>query len=297
MDGVGLGTDDAASNPFVTARLPHLNRLLGEGWFLASASRISTEKASFVPTDTGMGMPGRPQSATGQATILTGRNIPHLVGRHYGPKPDQAVAATVSQGTLFHDVVDHGGTAALITPYPQPYFDAIDSGRRLYSAVPLAATNAGVRLMNVDDLRAGRAVSPGFTGEAWGAQLGYDDVPLLSLEQAGRQIATIATTYTFSFFEHWPSDRRGHRGSLQEAVQHLEMIDAVLGGLFAAWNHDGLLIITSDHGNIEDKTQRQHTENPVPTILMGRGHAQMAPMINDLTDIARVVRHYLRLEE
>ena len=295
MDGVGLGENSSSANPFVSARLPNLNGLLGDEWYLSSAAPIVTARASFVPTNATLGLPGRPQSATGQATILSGRNVPQIVGGHYGPKPNGAVAATVQDGTLFHDVTRHGGSAALITPYPQGYFDAIDSGRRLLSAVPLAATSAGLSLMTADDLRAGRAVSPGFTGQAWRDHLGYADIPLLTLEEAGRRIATIARGYTFSFFEHWPSDRSGHRGSLQEAVQHLEMIDAVLGGLFDAWTDDGLLIITSDHGNIEDKSQRQHTENAVPTILMGADHARLAGMINDLTDIAKVVREYLRL--
>src|SRR5690606_39194561 len=104
----------------------------------------------------------RPQSATGQATILTGRNVPQLVGEHYGPKPNPAVAATLQTGTLFHDTVAKGGNAALITPYPPPFFEGIESGKRLLSAVPLAATAAGLSLMTIEDLRAGRAVSPEF---------------------------------------------------------------------------------------------------------------------------------------
>lgn len=297
MDGVGLGEDSAAANPFVSARLPNLNGLLGEGWYLSTARPLHAARASFVPTDATLGQPGRPQSATGQATILTGRNVPQIVGQHYGPKPNDAVAATLYEGTLFHDVARTGEAAALITPYPQRYFDAIDSGRRLLSAVPLAATSAGLRLMTVDDLRAGRAVSPGFTGQAWRDHLGYGDIPLMTLDEAGRRIAAIARNYTFSFFEHWPSDRSGHRGTLEEAVAHLEMIDTVLGGLFAAWDDDGLLIITSDHGNIEDKTQRQHTENPVPTILVGAEHERLSRMIKDLTDIAKIVRLFLKLEK
>ena len=296
MDGVGLGGPDPTVNPFVSANLPHLNGLFGDGWYLRDAGPRTVERASFVPTDATLSMPGRPQSATGQATILTGRNVPQLIGRHYGPKPNEAVAAVIHEGTLFHEVAAAGSSAALITPYPQRYFDAIDSGRRLLSAVPLAATSAGLSLMTAADLRAGRAVSPGFTGQGWRDQLGYSDIPLLTLSKAGRRIAAIAQTHAFTFFEHWPSDRRGHRGSLEEAVAHLETIDAVLGGLFAAWNDDeGLLIITSDHGNIEAKDRRNHTKNPVPTILLGPGHPELAALVHDLTDIARVVRHFLNL--
>jgi bisphosphoglycerate-independent phosphoglycerate mutase (AlkP superfamily) len=119
-------------------------------------------------------------------------------------------------------------------------------------------------------------------------------MPELSLYEAGQRIAQLARSYHFSFFEHWPSDRAGHRGSLAEAVKHLEMLDEAIGGLLADWDDEhGLLIITSDHGNIEDKSQRQHTTNPVPTILVGQGHADLAQQINNLADIANVVRRYL----
>ena len=297
VDGVGLGGPDPAVNPFVTARLPRLTALFGPQWYLLTAGqRRSGARATLVATDAGLGVAGRPQSATGQASILTGRNVPQLVGGHYGPKPNRPVADLLRQGTLFHDVVAAGGRAALLTPYPQPYFDAIDSGRRLYSAVPLAATSAGLPLLTAADLRAGRAVSPGFTGQGWRDLLGYADVPLLSLEEAGARIADLAAGYTFSFFEHWPSDRAGHRGPLSAAVAHLEMLDTVVGSLIDRWDAaHGLLVVTSDHGNIEDKNQRTHTENPVPTLIAGPDHLQAAERIRRLTDIAPLIRTYLNL--
>jgi 2,3-bisphosphoglycerate-independent phosphoglycerate mutase len=293
MDGVGLGNDDPAVNPFVTAALPHLTALLGNGWYTWQNGRFSTERATLIATDACLGVDGRPQSATGQATILTGRNVPQEIGQHYGPKPNEAVAAAVAAGSLFHDVTAAGGQAALLTPYPDRYFAAIESGRRLYSAVPLAATAAGLSLMTAADLRNGRAVSPDFTAAGWRTHLGYDDIPQLTLAQAGQQLAHLAGGYHFSFFEHWPSDRLGHRGPLAEAAAHLERIDAVIGGLLDTWDDErGLLIITSDHGNIEEKDHRQHTLNPVPTILLGPDHAALAAHIRDLTDIAAVVRKF-----
>lgn len=298
MDGVGLGGPDPAVNPFVTAVLPNLTALLGDNWYLTTTGRISTPRASLVPTDANLGLPGRPQSATGQATILTGRNVPQLVGEHYGPKPNSAVSAIIQQGTLFHKVVASGGHAGLITPYPQGFFDAVGSGKRLLSAVPLAATSAGLPLMTADDLKNGRAVSPDFTAQGWRSHLGYSDIPVLTLAEAGAQIATIAQTYQFSFFEHWPSDHIGHRGTLQEAVQHLQLIDTAIGGLLAAWDDEnGLLIITSDHGNLEEKDHRQHTRNPVPTILVGRNHAHFASQTDNLSDIAPIVQQFLGLPE
>lgn len=296
MDGVGLGDDNVETNPFATAVLPNLTSLLGERWWVKGNGRVSTSRASMIPTDATLRVDGRPQSATGQAVILSGRNVPQIIGEHYGPKPNPPVAEEIHKGTLFKEVMDAGGRAALLTPYPQPFFDAIERGKRLLSSVPLAATSAGLALMTADDLKNGRAVSPNFTGQAWREHLGYTDIPLLSLHQAGQQIAHIAQTYHFSFFEHWPSDRLGHRGPLEDAVKHLELIDGALGGLFEAWDDEnGLLIITSDHGNIEEKDHRQHTRNPVPTILIGNNHAQLAPKIHDLSDIAEIVREKLQI--
>jgi bisphosphoglycerate-independent phosphoglycerate mutase (AlkP superfamily) len=164
--------------------------------------------------------------------------------------------------------------------------------------VPLAVTSAGYPLFGADELRAGEAVSPGFTGQAWHDMLGYSDIPILTLAESGRQIAAIANRYDFSFFEHWPSDRSGHRGPVANAVSHLEMIDTAVGGLLEAWDDEaGLLIITSDHGNIEAKEHRQHTRNPVPTILVGQGHAELAQDIHNLADIASVVRQALGLQK
>jgi hypothetical protein len=301
VDGVGLGIDDPAVNPFIKANLPNLTGLLGEGWYLrpdcGGPGRITTDRISLVPTDPNLDMPGRPQSATGQATILTGRNVPQLVGEHYGPKPNPDVAAIVKESNLFRDVIEAGGSAALITPYPQGYFDSIESGKRLLSAVPLAAVSAGLDLMTAEDLRAGRAVSPGFTGQGWHDYLGYNDIPIHTLYEAGQQIAKIGRDHNFTFFEHWPSDISGHRGSIDQASQHLEIIDEALGGLFDSWNDENdLLLITSDHGNIEEKKYRQHSRNPVPTILLGPNHDKYAEQIQDLADIAGIGRSYLGIE-
>lgn len=66
LDGVGLGVADPDVNLFATAVLPHLSALFGQNWYLRGQDPITT----------------------GQAAILTGRNVPELVGEQYGPKPN-----------------------------------------------------------------------------------------------------------------------------------------------------------------------------------------------------------------
>ena len=89
----------------------------------------------------------------------------------------------------------------------------------------------------------------------------------------------------------------GHKADFDAALEHIEQLDEVIGGVLDNWDDEnGLLIITSDHGNMEATDHRHHTCNPVPTILIGRAHAELAPYVNDLTDIAKVVRMFLKEE-
>jgi bisphosphoglycerate-independent phosphoglycerate mutase (AlkP superfamily) len=46
------------------------------------------------------------------------------------------------------------------------------------------------------------------------------------------------------------------------------------------------VILTSDHGNIEDLSSRNHTLNAVPTIVWGAQSNHIAARIKSLADIA-----------
>src|SRR3990172_10735757 len=118
LDGVGLGEPDSESNPFVTAEIPTLMRLLGGQRPFAGTPRIETARSLFVPTDAALGVDGPPQSATGQAAILTGLNVPRMIGGHWGPKPNKAVARIVERPSLFSRLGPRGRTTALPHTYP-----------------------------------------------------------------------------------------------------------------------------------------------------------------------------------
>ncbi|MCH8808184.1 MAG: hypothetical protein IH986_19140, partial [Planctomycetes bacterium] len=86
---------------------------------------VGLQRATLLAVDAQMGVEGAPQSATGQAALLTGENVPELVGEHYGPKPNPAVAEIVRRDNLFKKVLARGGSAALLNGYPPRYFEAI----------------------------------------------------------------------------------------------------------------------------------------------------------------------------
>jgi hypothetical protein len=289
LDGIGLGPDDPGTNPLARASMPSTIALLGGKRLVAGSAPLEARRASLVALDASLGVEGLPQSATGQAALLTGRNAPAELGHHYGPKPNPAVAELLRNGNLFSAVDRAGRRAAFLNAYPPTYFAAIGSGRRLYSAMPLAVTSAGVPLRSMDDLYAGKAISADFTGRGWRDRLGLNDTPILTPEGAGARLAELAMVYDFSFFEYWPSDYAGHGQKMALACEMLETFDQVLGGLLGAWDDDeGLILITSDHGNLEDLGVRSHTANTVPLLLVGAPEArrQFVHAASDLTAVA-----------
>ncbi|MBN1964954.1 MAG: peptidase [Anaerolineae bacterium] len=290
LDGVGLGDDDPASNPFAVAQMPTLIDLAGGRW-LRSLARHTNARASFVPTDARFGISGRPQSATGQAAILTGRNVPAAIGEHYGPRPNPPVRKILAQDNLFKQIVGRGGTAALINAYPPGFFTAINSGKRLRSSIQQAVHEAGLPLFGEDELRQGEAMSPDWTGEGWRSNLGYTDTPVYTPQEAGRRLAELARARTFTFFSNWITDVLGHRGPFEHAVGLLERFDGVMAGLLEAWDETGLIVVSSDHGNMEDLSTRKHTENDVPTLIVGPGHESFAAGLTDLAGLTpRILR-------
>ena len=295
LDGIGLGEDDPEINPFARAEMPFLRALLGGKPLVKNTAPFEGDRVSLLAVDAGLGVKGLPQSATGQAVLLTGLNIPGELGYHYGPKPNPEVADYLNGGTVFSKTIQANKKAALLNAYPPRYFHGIDSGRRLYSAIPLAVTNAGLPLFTKDDLYAGHALAADFTGEGWHRFLNIRDAPILEPRAAGKRLNQLAGEYHFALFEYWASDYAGHKQDMNWALKQLETLDGVLNGLLESWRDDnGLILLTSDHGNMEDLSTRKHTDNPVPVLLFGNAAArkEFANGLTDLTGVApRILNH------
>jgi 2,3-bisphosphoglycerate-independent phosphoglycerate mutase len=296
LDGVGLGQDDPAINPLARARMPSLRNLLDGQSLVARAAPFLGRRASLLSLDACLGVAGLPQSATGQAALLTGINVPLSLGYHYGPKPNSAVAEFLQNGSIFSILKQSEKRVGILNAYPPRYFEAIRSGHRIHSAIPLAATNAGVSLRTARDLHAGQALSVDFTGHGWRTELGLTDTPLIKPAQAGERLTQLTEDLDLAFFEYWISDYAGHRQAMDAACTLLETFDAVLGGVLATWNdQDGLILITSDHGNLEDLSHRRHTRNPVPALLVGVPalRHQFAASLYSLLDVAPAIKSLL----
>lgn len=303
LDGVGIGRKDARVNPLMAARLPHLRGLLG-GEIPSRGNRTwSTADATVMPVDATMGVAGLPQSGTGQTALFTGVNAPRLVGKHFGPYPYSTLRPVIEAHSIFTRLVHAGRAACFANAYPQKFFDYIERRKTRMTVTNYSCLTAGIPLRRAEHLHDGVAVSADISGAAWPG-LGHPDIQPITPAQAGERLGRLSATYDFVLFEYWKTDHEGHAQSMDGAVAAMEMIDTMIGGLLATVDpRSTLLVITSDHGNMEDLSTKTHTLNPVPLILAGDGHAVTAQRVlhfggsaPDLTHILPALMEVLRAD-
>lgn len=289
LDGVGIGIDDPGVNPFLQAQLPVLAELIGGIPVLP----VLTESgpARLLALDARLGVEGLPQSGTGQIALLTGANAPKLFGRHFGPWPPARLRPLLGEKSLFRRVVDGGLGVVFANAYPEG-FPGNRSSRRV-AAPPFAAAAAGLLTRHHDALAQGEAVASEIVNEGWRRHLGFEDLPEIGPREAGRNLAALTRTARLTFFAHYLTDVAGHRGGMVGAVEALERVDAFLGGVMEELESDTLLIIASDHGNIED-VRGGHTLNPALGIALGPGSRDLEGEV-PLTRIAPFILERLGL--
>lgn len=151
----------------------------------------------------------------------------------------------------------------------------------------MAAIGAGVLTRHGEALAAGEAVSSEIVNDAWKEQLGHSELPNISPAEAGAHLANISGQNALTLYAHYATDTAGHRGQLPGGVAALERVDEFLGGVSDQLGPDMLLLIASDHGNLEDVTL-SHTTNPVLGIASGPG-TERASTIRDIRDICPFV--------
>lgn len=298
FDGWGLGPDDPAINPFLVVPMPTLRRLF-DGTIPTLTSPIESgnphfqsDRALMVPTDATLGVPGLPQSATGQTTIFTGVNAPRAIGEHLGPYPNPALRQLLAQDNLFQRLKALGRSVAFANAYPPIFFERLARNSARRSATSYAAFAADVRYRDLDDLRAGRAVSAFVTNEIWRRR--GADVPVITPYQAGQNLAHLAREFDFTLFEYFLTDAAGHRAQPTFTATVLAEVDELLRGVLEELDLANCLVLTtSDHGNVEDSSAKGHTLNPVPTMLIGKERERLAPRIHSLQDLTPAIVEYV----
>ncbi len=271
-------------------RIPTLQRLTGGSIPTLEDPAGEGPDGTFFALDAALDVDGTPQSGTGQAALLTGASTAEIYGRHFGPWTPVRLRSLVEERSVLRRAADAGRTVAFANAYPKGW-PGPRGGRRI-AGPPLAARGAGVLDRHEEALAEGHAVSSEIVNDGWREHLGFDALPTVTPGEAGANLARIAAAADLTLFAHYSTDTVGHRGEMAAAISALERVDRFLGGLLSELRSDTLLLVTSDHGNLED-VRGGHTRNPALGIASGPG-ARAAVGMTDLREVAGFVLGRLR---
>ena len=288
VDGLGIGT-----------RGPHnpLDHLGDEASPLAVFQDEEAQPlfdGTLVRTDARLGVEGRPQSASGQTTILTGVNAPARLGYHKQGFPNEEMRAIIREHSIFLQLERLGvGPNVFANTYTQRFFD---ERPRWVSATTVAVEAASLPFRTIEDLRAGRAVFHDFTNRLL-IERG-EEASTRTPEEAAEVLARVAGEHRFTLYEYFITDRMGHDQNLDGALETLRglarLVRAVLKSVDLART---TVLLTSDHGNVEDLSARNHTLNHVPTLAWGPGRERVARRVRTLADITPTIIEILTAGE
>jgi 2,3-bisphosphoglycerate-independent phosphoglycerate mutase len=103
-------------------------------------------------------------------------------------------------------------------------------------------------------------------------------------------LARISEQSRFTLYEYFITDKVGHAQDLPWAKSVLSSLALFIRELLERLDLDRTtVILTSDHGNIEDLSSRNHTLHAVPTIVWGAQREQIAARIQTLADITPAI--------
>ncbi len=288
IDGIGIGGDDAR-NPLFTEVYPFFEKMAGNMRLTRSAPELMKTNHVFKPIDATLGMAGLPQSGTGQVSLFSGLNAPGHVGKHFGPYPHSSTKEMLATDSIAARASRKGLSFQFMNAYP-PIFFRLSSQRDRWSTTTLMCRQQSMPLFTEDDVRSGLGITAEITQEIWHERLGID-LPTISESQAAERMLKAARKNDIVMYEYYLTDKAGHAMDQHMARNVLIRIDRFLSAIIDGLRSHDVLLISSDHGNVEDLSIKTHTTNHVPLIAYGGG----ADAFYDTSSIEDVVPNLMKL--
>lgn len=135
----------------------------------------------------------------------------------------------------------------------------------------------------------------------------YDQKP----EMSGGEVTDIllekidSNEYDFIVVNYANADMVAHTGVIDRSINAMEFVDGIIGRIGTkVLERGGVLVITSDHGNIEEMKDLQtggidtkHSTNPVPFIVIKKDEEARELSVGILADVAPTILGLLGLEK
>ncbi|WP_409029234.1 alkaline phosphatase family protein [Gracilimonas sediminicola] len=284
IDGVGLGEKDS-SNPFFENRYESFE-ILTDGHFSKEAKPVQQKDHLYKPIDANLGVEGLPQSGTGQTALFTGRNAAKEIGKHFGPFPHSGIKPFLKKESVFHGVKEMGKKPYFMNAYPPIFFEYAQKRNR-WSCTTLMTKSADLKLNSTEDVLNESALTAEIVQNAWREKLGID-IPKITPNEAANRLLNVVPDYDLVLYEYYLTDKAGHNQSPEDAERVLKPLDEFLLQIIKEKRNSDTLVITSDHGNLEDLSTKTHTRNKVPLFILGEISADF-DQVESLTDVKEIM--------
>ncbi|MCX6558322.1 MAG: hypothetical protein NTW95_12970 [Candidatus Aminicenantes bacterium] len=294
IDGIGVGRGDA-DNPFYQAGSLYLPCWQG-GMSLPDGTLLAAIDAT-------LGIPGAPQSASSQTAMFCGVAAGEIGNRHVHGYPDRQLRAIIREKNLLSRLAGMGVKARYLNAYPahdelfsakhvriEPdgrlWFSAEfpERFKRMISVTSCMLLASGQQPFGETDIRTRRSLYQDFSNRqliARGLEL-----PEYSPLQAATIVANAAKKCDFILYEYFQTDIYAHRRSFADCVALIRDLNDLLENLLSRLDkRRDTLILTSDHGNLEEFHVRGHSRNPVPFLAWGKHGEFLRARIKSLSDV------------
>ena len=91
-------------------------------------------------------------------------------------------------------------------------------------------------------------------------------------------------------FEYFQTDFYGHGFDMDDCIDLVRQLNRLVKYLVSLLDKEkDTLLITSDHGNLEDSTTQMHTNNLVPLMTWGYKSDELRARIENLADVRAAI--------
>lgn len=290
VDGVGLGKP-GPQNPLVRKKASYssLDFMTQGQPFTRDVKPVEENKLFFSPVDACLNVDGLPQSGTGQTTLFSGTNASELLGRHFGPYPHSKIRPLLKEGSLFGQLKDMGKSVYFMNAFPEIFFE-IAKKRNRWSCCTLMTRSANQKLNSLEEVLNGTAITADILQAGWRDYLNID-VPEISVKEAANRVVRMAELYDLILVEFYLTDKAGHSQDDEYAEKILTRFNGFVSEIIDTKSDEVSVLMTSDHGNIEDLTTKTHTRNEVPFFVAGPA-ASHFKKVKSILDVTPTVVNY-----
>jgi 2,3-bisphosphoglycerate-independent phosphoglycerate mutase len=273
IDGVGIGDNEPDFNPCASSETGIFNSVpLPLGGFK-------------VGLDANLNTDGLPQSATGQTAIYTGMNTAQLIGRHLFGFPNNPLRTLLATESLFVKLTEQGKTCRFLNAFRPLFFTSPE----IFKDMRMSATTemnraAGLPFNTIHEIKKGRALYHDYSNRVL-RDLHFK-MPEFSASDAAETMLNVSHEFDLLLYEYFETDRAGHDRDLKNAIFEIHKVEKLIVEIIKRINLiDTILIVISDHGNIEDLRTKSHTRNPAFCAVWNNGDEKALLSLKSITDI------------